>query len=101
MNSYKRSFYTGVVRIAVNLLTVGAIFLAMYKVSTSNSAMLTFCLWFFGCAVPLWFAAFRLNRWIRERFPAEDQSFMELPGHKAALVTWRVLDADERYTLCR
>ena len=101
MNSYKRSFYTGMVRITANLLTLGVVFLAMYKVSNSSSAMLTFCLWFFGCAVPLWIVAFRLMRHIRQRFPAEDQSFMELPGHKAALVTWRVLESDERLTLCR
>ncbi|MBQ3060769.1 MAG: hypothetical protein IJD16_10740 [Desulfovibrio sp.] len=100
-SSYKRSFYSGTVRIAANVLTLGAVFLAMYKVSTSSSAMLTFSLWFFGCAIPVWVGTFQLMRYIRRRYPAEDQSYMELPGHKPALVTWRVVENDSRTLLCR
>ncbi|MDO5484229.1 MAG: hypothetical protein Q4F27_04905 [Desulfovibrionaceae bacterium] len=99
MNSYKRSLYCGMVRIIANVLTLGAVFLAMYRVSYSSSAMLTFCLWFFGCSIPVWLMAARLSRAIRCRYPAEDQSFMELPGHRPCLVTWRVMDSDERLCL--
>lgn len=101
MNSYKRSLYSGIVRIMANLLTLAAVFLAMYMVAFSTSAMTTFCLWFFGCIIPIWMVTIKLLRYIKLRFPAEDQSLIELPGCKPCLVTWRVLESDSRLNLSR
>jgi hypothetical protein len=49
-----------------------------------------FCLWFFGLTIPLWIITFRLTRYLKKRFPAEHESFVDLPRLGRQLVRWRV-----------
>ncbi|MGE9985842.1 hypothetical protein [Desulfovibrio sp. SGI.169] len=100
MNSYKRSLYVSVTRIIANLLMLGAVFLAMYQAGHSPASSLsTFCLWFFGITIPLWIGALFLTRQIARRFPAEQESLVDLPRLGRRLVRWRVLTEAERPTL--
>ncbi|WP_165067045.1 hypothetical protein [Desulfovibrio sp. ZJ200] len=96
MNSYKQSLYSALIRVMANLLMVGAVFLAMYQAARGASSEITFCLWFFGITVPLWASAFYLNRVIKRRFPAEQESLIDLPRQGRCLVRWRVLEASGR-----
>ena len=58
MNNYKRSLYSGIIRITANLLMLGAVFLAMYMAAhTVDGSVMTFCGWFFGVSVPVWMLA--------------------------------------------
>ena len=100
MNSYKRSLYVSMTRIVANLLMLAAVFLAMYQAGHSPSSSLsTFCLWFFVITIPLWTGALFLTCHIARRFPAEQESLVELPGLGRRLVRWRVLNEAERMNL--
>jgi hypothetical protein len=91
VNSYKQSLFVGAIRIAANVLMVAAVFLAMYMASRGTmTAELGFCLWFFATAGPIWLVAFLLTRFVRRRFPAEYESFVELPKVGRQLVRWQV-----------
>lgn len=90
-HAFKRALWSGVVRIAANVLMLAAVFFAMYQASLRpGSSLATFSLFFFGITVPLWLAAGWLLRRIRRRFPCEDATLVTLPGGKAALTRWRV-----------
>lgn len=94
MNSYRQSLYVSLIRIAANVLMLGAVFLAMYQAShTLGASELVFCVWFFGMAVPLWAGAFWLTKQVRRRYPAEFQSLVHLPRQGECLVCWRVGEA--------
>lgn len=93
MNSYRQSLYSGIIRVAANALMVAAVFLGMYQSSRSGGASeLVFCAWFFGVTVPAWACAFWLTRKIRQLYPAEFQSLVELPRLGQRLVRWQVAD---------
>ncbi|MDR1659396.1 MAG: hypothetical protein LBR94_03520 [Desulfovibrio sp.] len=92
MNSYKQSFYISLIRFCANALMLGAVFVGMYMSGRSSLPVEAgFCLWFFGITVPLWTVAILLTRFIRKRFPAEEESLVNLPGRGSILVRWRVL----------
>ncbi|MBQ7617286.1 MAG: hypothetical protein IJS50_00265 [Desulfovibrio sp.] len=92
MNQYQEAIWLGAIRIAANLLMVGALFVAMYFASQSfGSSMLTFCLWFFGITVPVWFVAISLSKRIRRQRARDNQSMILLPNAKEpCLVEWKV-----------
>lgn len=97
-NSYRLAVWSMTVRIAANLLMLAAVFLAMYKASRTGTALSTFSMWFFGATVPVWFVAGRILKWLRRRFPAEDTTYVALPGRKPALVRWAVREELEEET---
>ncbi|MDR1777204.1 MAG: hypothetical protein LBR31_05175 [Desulfovibrio sp.] len=93
MNSYKQSWYIGIIRVCANVCMVGAVFVAMHMAARGSlPAEAAFCLWFFGITVPVWGCAFALTRLVRKRFPAEEESLVDLPGRGPSLVRWRVLE---------
>ena len=93
MNSYRQSLYSGIIRVAANALMVAAVFLGMYQSSRSGGASeLVFCAWFFGVTAPTWACAFWLTRRVRQLYPAEFQSLVELPRLGQRLVRWQVAD---------
>ena len=95
MNSYRQTLYTSIIRITANALMVAAVFVSMYQSSRSpESSELMFCAWFFGISVPIWTGAFWLTRRVREWFPAEQQSLVDLPRLGRGLVSWRVAEAE-------
>lgn len=98
MNSYKQSLYAGIIRIAANVLMVGAVFWAMREAAQPSAwpSEAVFCAWFFGLTIPLWVVAFLLTRRIRRAFPAEYESLVELPRLGSQLVRWRVLAQSSR-----
>ncbi len=90
-HAFKRALWSGVVRVAANVLMLAAVFFAMYQASLRpGSSLTTFSLFFFGITVPLWLGAGWLLRFIRRRFPCEEATLVALPGRKPALVRWRV-----------
>lgn len=99
-HAFKRALWSGVVRVAANVLMLAAVFFAMYQAAQRpGSSLATFSLYFFGITVPLWLAAGWLLRFIRRRFPCEDATLVALPGRKAALTRWRVRARTEETTL--
>lgn len=91
MNSYHQTLYSGMIRVAANAIMVAAVFVGMYQSAhTAGASELVFCAWFFGITVPTWAGAFWLTRRVRNRFPAEFQSLVELPRLGQRLVTWNV-----------
>lgn len=89
--AFKRALWSGVVRVAANVLMLAAVFFAMYQASLRpGSSLATFSLFFFGITVPLWLGAGWLLRCIRRRFPCEDATLVTLPGGKSSLLRWRV-----------
>lgn len=89
--AFKRALWSGVVRVAANVLMLAAVFFAMYQASLRpGSSLTTFSLFFFGITVPLWLGAGWLLRFIRHRFPCEDATLVTLPGREPALMRWRV-----------
>ena len=98
MNSYKQSFYAGLVRILANVLMLGAVFLAMHRAAQPSPwpSEAVFCAWFFGITIPVWAGAYLLTRRIRRHFPAEFESLVELPRRGPQLVRWRVQDEAAR-----
>ena len=93
-SAYKRSLYSGLVRICANVFMLGSVFLAMFQAVRSPAGSLAvFCLWFFGLSIPAWAAAWFLIRRIHRRYPDSEASFVELPRYGRRLVSWRVLDA--------
>lgn len=94
-NAYRRAVYLTVVRVAANLIMLGAVCLGMYMSSKHPaSALLVFCQYFFGVTVVAWFAAGRLSSFIRRRFADADEGPVRLPGHRReCLVHWRVANA--------
>ena len=92
MNSYKQSFYIRLVRIAANALMLCAVFIGMYMSARGRLPVEAgFSLWFFGITVPVLAGAALLTRFIKKRFPAEEESLVNLPGRGPVLVRWRVL----------
>ena len=93
MNSYRQTIYSGIIRVAANAIMVAAIFVGMYQSAhTAGASELVFCAWFFGITVPTWAGAFWLTKRVRNRFPAEFQSLVELPRLGQRLVTWNVAE---------
>ena len=93
MNSYLQSLYAGIIKIAANAAMVAAVFVGMYQSSHSAaSSELVFGAWFFGITVPVWAGAFWLTRRVRQKYPAEFQSLIELPRLGQRLVTWNVAE---------
>ena len=90
MNSYKQSLYSGIVRIAANLVMILALFHAMYRASRdiSSPSEIVFSLHFFSVVIPVWIGAYFLTRWIRSAWPAEAESLVSLPGWGETLVRW-------------
>ena len=81
MNSYKQSFYIGLIRIIANVFMLGAVFVGMYMAFRGSlPAEAEFCIWFFGITVPVWTCAIFLTRFVRRRFPAEEESLVDLPS---------------------
>ncbi|MTJ91621.1 MAG: hypothetical protein F8N36_01970 [Desulfovibrio sp.] len=94
MNSYHQTLYSGIIRVAANAIMVAAIFVGMYQSAHSVEASeLVFCAWFFGITVPTWAGAFWLTRRVRDKYPAEFQSLVELPRLGQRLVTWNVAES--------
>lgn len=94
MNSYFQSLYAGIIKVAANAAMVAAVFVGMYQSSHSaGSSELVFSAWFFGITVPVWAVAFWCTRQVRRRFPAEFQSFVQLPRQGRRLVSWHVAEA--------
>ncbi|MDR3357544.1 MAG: hypothetical protein LBN96_01530 [Desulfovibrio sp.] len=92
MNSYKQSFYVGLVRVIANALMLCAVFIGMYvSIHGPLPAEAGFCAGFFGLTVPAWTGAVLLTRFIKKRFPAEEETLVDLPGRGPVLVRWRVL----------
>ncbi len=91
-NAYRRAVRLIVIRVAANVLTLGALVLAMYfSWRRPSEGLLVFCQWFFGVAAVVWVAASRLSRWVRRTCTDPDEGLVRLPGHrKATLVRWRV-----------
>lgn len=98
VNSYKQSLYIGLVRIFANLIMVAAIFLAMYQAARwpGWSSETVFCLFFFGITIPVWTVAWLSAKWIRKRWPAINQSMVQLPGLGKQLVSWQALEPKNR-----
>ena len=95
-HAFKRALWSGVVRVAANVLMLAAVFFAMYQASLRpGSSLTTFSLFFFGITVPLWLGAGWLLRFIRRRFPCEDATLVALPGRKPLLTRWRVRETAE------
>lgn len=103
MNSYKQSLYAGLIRIAANVLMVGAVFWAMSQAARPSAwpSEAVFCAWFFGITIPVWLTALLLTRRIRRSFPAEFESLVDLPRLGPQLVRWRVLDESARMAPAR
>lgn len=95
MNSYKQSLYSGIVRIAANVLMLGAVFFAMHQASLWYEwpSELIFCIAFFGVTVPVWLLAWAATRKIRRLFPAEAESLVDLPRRGPQLVRWSIAEA--------
>ena len=94
MNSYRQTLYSSIIRVAANAVMVGAIFVGMYQSAHSSGASeLVFCAWFFGITVPTWAGAFWLTKKVRQVYPAEFQSLVELPRLGQRLVSWHVGEA--------
>jgi hypothetical protein len=99
LNSYKQSLYVGAIRIVANLLMVATVFFSMYMASRSDlPAEAGFLLWFLCTAGPVWGLAFLATRFVRRRFPAEYESFVELPKVGRQLVRWQVAPSRARLT---
>ncbi|MDD6182011.1 MAG: hypothetical protein ACI33N_04075 [Desulfovibrionaceae bacterium] len=97
-NAYKRGLYSSLIRIAANLIMLGAVCLGMYQAGQHPEAsFLVFCQWFFAVTIPTWTGAFMLLRRLRRRFPLEwDQAtYVKLPRLGAKRVVWQV--AAERH----
>ena len=93
MNSYRQTLYSGSIRVAANAIMVAAVFVGMYQSAHSaGDSELVFCAWFFGITVPVWAGAFWLTRRVRQKYPAEFQSLIELPRLGQRLVTWNVAE---------
>jgi hypothetical protein len=93
MNSYKQTFYIRLVRITANALMFCAVFVGMYMAGRGSLPVEAgFSVWFFGITVPVWTGAILLTRFIKRRFPAEEESLVNLPGRGPVLVRWRVLE---------
>lgn len=95
MNSYRQSFYVGLIRIMANILMLCAVFVAMYFSAGPGvwPAEAVFCAVFFGITIPVWTIAFWLTRMIRRMFPAAAESMVDLPGRGPCLVRWQVRDS--------
>lgn len=95
MNSYRQSFYAGLIRIIANMLMVCAIFVAMYFSAGPGSwpAEAVFSAVFFGITIPVWTIAFWLTRQIRRIFPAVAESMVDLPGRGPCLVRWQLRES--------
>ena len=93
MNSYRQTLYSSIIRVAANAIMVAAVFVGMYQSARSAGASeLVFCAWFFGITVPTWAGAFWLTKRVRQWYPAEFQSLIELPRLGQRLVTWNVAE---------
>ena len=93
MNSYRQTLYSGIIRVAANAIMVAAVFVGMYQSAHSSGASeLVFCAWFFGITVPTWAGAFWLTKKVRQVYPAEFQSLVELPRLGQRLVSWHVAE---------
>ncbi|MDR3320175.1 MAG: hypothetical protein LBS77_04450 [Desulfovibrio sp.] len=93
MNSYKQSFYIGLIRILANVFMFIAVFVGMYMASRGPWPVEAgFSIWFFGISVPVWTGAILLTRFVKKRFPAEEESLVDLPRRGLSLVRWRVLE---------
>lgn len=98
-NSYKESLLVGIVRILANVLMIGALFLAMYKAAHSfGGGMLTFCVWFFGITIVVWFLAWYLVRQIRLHGSSKYESYIILPHcNEPCLVRWSVIEKKNNF----
>lgn len=97
MNAYKLAFYSGMVRIAANVLMLGAVALGMYQASLQPEAMLSvFSSWLFSLLVPIWGGAWLVNRQLRRRYPileeGPDVTRVVLPGKGETCVRWTVIE---------
>lgn len=95
MNSYRQSFYVGLIRIIANILMVCAIFVAMYFSVGPGAwpAEAVFSAIFFGITIPVWTIAYWLTRRMRRIFPAVAESMVDLPGRGPCLVRWQVRES--------
>ncbi|MBR4741673.1 MAG: hypothetical protein IK079_02080 [Desulfovibrio sp.] len=95
MSSYKASLYVGGIRIGANVVMIAALFLAMYLTTHTYGGILTFCAWFFGVTIPVWFFAWYLIKQIRKQVE-NAESYIVLPGcQEPCLVHWRVCEERE------
>lgn len=97
MNAYKLAFYSGMVRIAANILMLGAVALGMYQASLQPEAALSvFSSWLFGLLVPIWGGAWLINRQLRKRYPTleegPDVTRVVLPRKGETCVRWTVIE---------
>lgn len=94
-NTYRRTIIIGVIRVAANAITLGAVFLAMYQSFNHPAEPVTsFCSWFFGITVVTWIAARCGITWTRRRLADGDEGMVRLPGsRRSCLVRWKVCAA--------
>lgn len=103
MNSYRQSLYVAIIRVAANILMVGALFFAMRRASRQISlpSEVTFCLYFFGLTFAIWILAWRLTKWVKRTWPAAEESLIHLPGLGETLVRWSVADNSDKCRISR
>ncbi len=91
-NAYKRTVRLIIIRVAANVLTVGAVVLAMYMSWLHPSeGLLVFCQWFFGITIATWFAAAKLSMRVRTVYADKDEGLVRLPGRRRdTLMRWSV-----------
>lgn len=97
MNAYKLAFYSGMVRVAANVLMLGAVALGMYQASLQpDQSLSVFSAWLFGLLVPIWGMVWGLTRWLRRRYPVvqegPDVTRVALPGKGETRVRWKIVD---------
>lgn len=91
-NAYRRTLLIGGIRILANVVTLGAVFLAMYQsFNHPAESLVVFCYWFFGITVTTWVVCGFAMSWIRRRLTDVDEGMVRLPGHRrSCLVRWKV-----------
>ena len=95
-NNYKYTWYSGAVKIIANLLTLVMVAVAVYHSSKNpDESFVVFCRWFFGLAIPVWWAAWRIHKYLRVRYPllrGDDVSEIVIPGKGPQRVRWVVVE---------
>ncbi|MDO5536258.1 MAG: hypothetical protein Q4F72_01815, partial [Desulfovibrionaceae bacterium] len=91
-NAYKRTVWLMGIRVTANVLTLGALCVAMYMSYLHPSeALLTFCQWFFGITLATWYVCRKLGQYVRRTLADQDEGLVRLPGHrKAAVMKWKI-----------
>lgn len=91
-NDYKRTLYTGTIKVAANVMMLVAIFFAMYQAFLHpTESLVVFCIWFFAISIVTWVVARFLMKYVRQRFADSDEGMVKLPKQRrSTLVRWKV-----------